>query len=157
MQKRFFISLIICVLVFISTNKNMYGVYAASQARAGVFERIYKKVKEKEGVKKISYVQFLKIRTSGEQFVLLDAREIESFNAGHIEGAVSFPAWAMDKESIKKRLLKDSRIITYCEGPACHASACAAKEILDCGYMVLDYSGGVKEWQSKGNKLIASQ
>ena len=34
------------------------------------------------------------------------------------------------------------------------ASTAAAKKLSGIGYRVLDYKGGLKEWQEKGNNLV---
>ena len=38
---------------------------------------------------------------------------------------------------------------------ACHVSTHAARVLSSLGYTVLDYKGGLEEWQEKGNTLVA--
>jgi rhodanese-related sulfurtransferase len=33
----------------------------------------------------------------------------------------------------------------------------AAKKLTDLGYNVVDYKGGLKEWQEKGNKIAPTR
>jgi len=118
------------------------------------FEEAYQSSTIEEGVRLITYEQFMDIRNSGEEYILLDVLSPESYNNGHIKGAISFPLDTINKENAEKLLLKDSKIIVYCASFTCHASTNAAKKLSGLGYnKVLDYKGGLKEWQEKGNQL----
>ena len=119
------------------------------------FEEVSREASIKDGVKQITYGQFIKIRTSGEDYVLVDARTPESYNTGHIPGAISFPLKTMDSNTAEKMLPKDSKIMTYCSSFACETSTKAARKLPELGYDALDYKGGAKEWQEKGNGLIS--
>jgi len=120
-----------------------------------VFHQTAMAVKEKDGVKEISYEEFMKIRKSGEKYVLLDVLSSDSYKAGHMEGAKSFPLGDINKDSASAMLPKDTHIIVYCGSFACSASTNAAKKLIELGYTdVLDYKGGLKEWQEKGNNLV---
>ncbi|MFH1045602.1 MAG: rhodanese-like domain-containing protein [Candidatus Omnitrophota bacterium] len=107
----------------------------------------------KEGVKEITYEQFMTIRDSGEGYALLDVLPAESYSAGHIEGAESFPLDTINEASAGQRLSKDAQIIVYCGSFQCSASTQAAQKLSALGYNVLDYKGGLKDWQEKGSKL----
>jgi len=119
-----------------------------------VFTRAAKTAKIENGTRQISYEQFLKIRNSGEKYVLFDVLAKDSYESGHIPGSKSFPLTDIDKESAKARLSKNDHVIVYCGSFGCTASTAAAKELKKLGYNVLDYKGGLKEWQEKGNKLV---
>src|SRR3989338_4324361 len=56
--------------------------------------------KAEDGVKKISYEQFMGIRNSGEKYTLLDVLSSESYNKGHIEGAESFQLDTINKTTV---------------------------------------------------------
>lgn len=110
----------------------------------------------KNGVKEISYDQFMKIRNSGQDYVLFDVLTPDSYAKGHIEGARSFPVNTITKDTAAAMLTKDSGMIVYCGSFQCGASTAAAKKLSELGYKVLDYKGGLKEWQEKGNKLVSN-
>ena len=118
------------------------------------FSCVAKEAVMNEGVKNITYDQFMNIRNSGEKYVLLDVLSAESFKEGHIEGAVSFPLEEINEATSKEKLSKADGIIVYCGSFQCRASTNAAKKLQSLGYNVLDYKGGLKEWQEKGNKLV---
>lgn len=121
---------------------------------ASCYGDVCQKATEKGGVKEITYEQFQKIRDSGEKYVLVDALSWESYEKGHIEGAISFPYNTIDRKTARKHLRKKDNIIVYCGGFKCSASTKAAHRLQALGYKnVVDYKGGLEEWQAKGNKL----
>lgn len=122
----------------------------------GMFSQVASKAAMKDGVKEITYNQFMDIKNSGEKYTLLDVLSQDSYDKGHIEGAVSFPLDTINKSSAETRLTKDAHIIVYCGSFQCTASTEAAKKLSKLGYDVLDYKGGLKEWQAKGNRLVSS-
>lgn len=121
------------------------------------FSSIAEEAKMKDGVKKISYEQFMEIRNSQDKYKLLDVLTADSYYKGHIEGAISLPENQINKASAEKILSKDDNIIVYCASFQCPASTTAAKKLSALGYNVLDYKGGLKEWQKKGNTLTSSK
>ena len=131
----------------------MYAA-AAGGGQMLVFDKVAEETVLKNGVKEITYDQFNKIRKSGEQYVLLDVLSPDSYTKGHIAGAVSFPGDTINKETASSRLSKDVRIIVYCGSFHCGASTHAAKTLSALGYNVLDYKGGLKDWQDRGNSLV---
>jgi len=87
--------------------------------------------------------------------ILVDARGAESFASGHIAGAVNIPSRSTDAGTWGKLPAdKNTKIITYCGGPACSASYKAAKKCKEMGYTdVAEYKGGYPEWKKmKGGK-----
>jgi len=124
------------------------------EVKTDTFGAIYEEALLKEGVREISYEQFVKLRDSGDDHVLLDVLLPDSYKNGHIEGAKSFPIPTINKENAQKRLSKNSRIVVYCANFHCQASTSAAKALSGLGYKVLDYKGGLKEWEEKGNSLV---
>jgi rhodanese-related sulfurtransferase len=88
---------------------------------------------------------------SGEEnYVLLDIRTEEEYQAGHIQGAQWFPRGKL--EYYIQGLIKDpdSRIVLYCRTGG--RSALATLTLQDMGYTnVVDLNGGFKEWVAEGN------
>lgn len=134
----------------------MMLVLVSSLAFSGeVYEKLLKDAKvAHEGVKEITYDQFMKLRSSGEKYVLLDVLGPATYREGHIPGAENFPVNEINKRSAAKKLSKDSNIVVYCGSFKCMASVKAAEELTKLGYTVLDYKGGLQEWMDKGNKLV---
>lgn len=119
-----------------------------------VFEKLTVEAKVKDGVREISYGQFTALRKSKEPYLLLDVLSKDSYRNGHIKGAISFPVDTINKETAAKAIPKGSHVVVHCGSFACGASTNAAKKLSELGYEVLDYKGGLKEWQEKGNRLV---
>ena len=138
-----------CVVMY----KNVYCLEGNMKTKNNLFGEVYKESAVKGGVREITYDQFMQIRNSKEEYILLDVRLEGAYKDGYIEKAILFTAKSINKVSSERILKKDSRIIVYCGGFECPASTYAAKELVSLGYKVLDYKGGVEEWIKKGNKL----
>ena len=89
---------------------------------------------------------------SKQKIVLLDANGTESWQSGHIPGAIDFSA----KEDKLASLLpkdKDVLVVAYCGNPACpayHAAAVAAKKL---GYKNIKHlAAGIQGWKGAGEK-----
>lgn len=82
-----------------------------------------------------------------ENFVLLDVRTQEEYNAGYIAGAILLP---YDEINAKATIVlpdKEKEIVLYCRSG--RRSAIAKKSLLDLGYQkVIDF-GGVKRWEGE--------
>ena len=127
--------------------------YAARNSKS-VYEKIYKAAPVKDGVKEITYEQFMQIRNSKESFVLIDVLSSDSFAEGHIDGSISFSLDMINKDTASVKIPKGSNVVVYCGSFQCKASTASAQRLSELGYKVLDYKGGLKEWQEKGNKLV---
>ena len=148
-----FAVMLICTSVFAMCGVCGSGTENKGEAKS-MFLHVANEVVMKNGAKKITYEQFMSIRSSGEKYTLFDVLSPDSYNKGHIEGAISFPLDTMNKVTAEKRLSKEDHIIVYCGSFKCTASTEAAKKLSALSYNVLDYKGGLKEWQEKGNRLV---
>jgi rhodanese-related sulfurtransferase len=84
------------------------------------------------------------------QYVLVDARDSESFEKMHIPGAVSLPVDDVDK--LSEGLDKEKDVVIYCSGMMCDASTDAAAILLKKGFKkVSEYKGGIQDWVAGGN------
>jgi rhodanese-related sulfurtransferase len=144
-MKRFAVFMLCFLAVVVAGYRYSYG---------NVIEQVEKDVCLRDGAKRITYTQFIKIRDSGEKYILADVLPSGSYGSGHIAGAIAFPLNMINEDSAKKLLAKDMYIITYCQGFQCPDSTVAARRLSGFGYKVFDYKGGLDEWQDKGNKLV---
>ena len=117
-----------------------------------VFSQVSEEARVINRVKQITYEQFMKIQNSGELYILIDVRAPANYNAGHIDGAISFFLNSINANSASQILPKGSRVITYGRRFSSLMSARAARKLADLGYDVLDYKGGYQEWRGKGNR-----
>lgn len=70
------------------------------------------------------------------QAVFLDARPVEDYETGHIQGAVSLPWDSFDDrfESVMSEIDEQTTLITYCDGPTCNLSHELAVALVEMGF-----------------------
>ncbi|MBM2814626.1 MAG: Rhodanese domain protein [Ignavibacteria bacterium] len=99
----------------------------------------------------VTYEQLIKA-LNRSNFVLIDARDKDKYEAGHIESAINIsPLWP-DNDYIPKimGLPRDKTIICYCDGGTCDLSHELAKVLNEAGFKrVFIYIGGWDEWLKK--------
>jgi rhodanese-related sulfurtransferase len=95
----------------------------------------------------------LKTAIAEKKVVLLDANGTDSWQAGHIPGAIDFNA---KEDKLASLLPKDKNVlvVAYCANPQCpayHAAAVAAKKL---GYKNIKHLvAGIQGWKSAGEKI----
>ncbi|TYB60655.1 rhodanese-like domain-containing protein [Nonomuraea sp. PA05] len=81
--------------------------------------------------------------------VVVDSRSHESWDQGHIEGAVHLPTREI-AASAEAMVAKDATVVTYCWGPGCNGATRAALEFAKLGYRVKEMIGGFEYWAREG-------
>jgi rhodanese-related sulfurtransferase len=84
----------------------------------------------------------------GNDIVVVDVREAEDYEKGHIPGAINLPH---DKWNTAQGLKKDTLNVLYCYSHVCHLAATAAVEFAGKGFPVMEMDGGFDAW--KENEL----
>ena len=113
---------------------------------------------------------------SRNKFILIDARNKQSYDDGHIEGAVlsltpeyyhqeelfrmgviqSLPSSDTALAESMKKYPKDTPIVTYCNDH-CQASAVLLLKVKRLGFQNIQaMEGGFQSWQQKGYPVIKS-
>ncbi|MEU9342551.1 rhodanese-like domain-containing protein [Streptomyces sp. NPDC048278] len=82
-------------------------------------------------------------------FVVLDSRSTESWDQGHIPGAVHLPT-ALIPEQAAGLLDRARPVVTYCWGPGCNGATRAALALAELGYQVKEMLGGFEYWVREG-------
>lgn len=128
-------------------------------AEKNEYYAVYEKVKpNEEAIREITYEQFNKLMFNEKaHFMLLDVLDEESYKKGHIRGAFSLPQYNINRQTAADLLGEDAEVIVYCASFECQASTKAAKKLQAYGYKVMDYKGGLQEWQEKGNELVSEE
>ena len=90
--------------------------------------------------------------------LFIDAREVEDYHFGHIQGALNIPYHAfMDSVDRLDALPRDTVIIVYCDGQECNASLELAADLEIMGFeQVLSYFGGWQAWTQAGHPVEGS-
>lgn len=92
---------------------------------------------------------------SSQTIVLLDANGTESWQRGHIPGAIDFNA---NKDSLSSVLPKDKDVlvVAYCANPQCPAYRSAANAAKKLGYKNIKHlTAGIMGWRDAGEKMEA--
>lgn len=87
------------------------------------------------------------IEQQKQQIVVVDVRETEDYEKGHMPGAINLPK---DQWSTFKGLVKEKQNILYCYSEVCHLAATAAVEFARAGFPVMELQGGWDEWKEYG-------
>lgn len=86
---------------------------------------------------------------SGEDITILDVREPNEWEEGHIKGAKLLPRGLLEYRAADELPNKDARIVTHCALGG--RGALSAKSLQEMGYTnVANMEGGVKAWRERG-------
>lgn len=88
-----------------------------------------------------------------KDFILLDVRGEEAFQAGHLPESQNLPHSRINSESLKS-FPEEQLIVVYCAGPHCNATEKAAIRLAKLGRPVKKMIGGVCGWLDEGFSLI---
>jgi rhodanese-related sulfurtransferase len=89
------------------------------------------------------------IEEGTDGFVLVDTRGQESWDQGHVPGALHLPTddiAARAAELVEPGTL----VVTYCWGPGCNGATRAAHAFAALGYQVKEMMGGYEYWVREG-------
>ena len=93
----------------------------------------------------------LQMRSRGDDVVLLDVREPNEWNLGHLPDAIHIPRGILES-SIEPRVARDKRVVIYCASG--NRSALAAETLQQMGYAdVASMSGGFRGWVEAGGEV----
>ena len=77
--------------------------------------------------------------------VVLDVREQDEYDAGHIPGAVLLPVGTINEETAASAISgKDTVVLVYCRSG--NRSKTASQALADLGYTQIYEFGGIKDW-----------
>ena len=89
-------------------------------------------------------------------FTLLDVREQDEWEQGHLDRAVFLPRGFLEVKVEKTLTNKKQPIVVYCAGGV--RSALAAKTLQDLGYSdVCSMRGGFNEWKNNGLPFVTPE
>ena len=82
---------------------------------------------------------------SQSDYLILDVREADEYESGHIPGAVLFPVGSIDRESTEQLIPdKDTLLLVYCRSG--NRSKTAALALAELGYTQVYEFGGINDW-----------
>jgi rhodanese-related sulfurtransferase len=98
-------------------------------------------------------IKEVKELTAAKKAVLIDVNGTESYQKGHVPGALDFAA-IKDQLATSLPADKSTVIIAYCGSPKCKAYREAAEAAAKLGYInVKHMSAGIKGWKEAGEPV----
>ena len=85
-----------------------------------------------------------KIMDTQEGYIILDVREQEEYDAGHIPGAILIPYTQIEEKAKGMLPDKGQLILVYCRSG--RRSKIAAEALVELGYTNIKEFGGIIEW-----------
>ena len=80
-----------------------------------------------------------------EEVIILDVREQDEYDSGHIPGAVLLPVGTIDGDTAAAVIPeKDSKVLVYCRSG--NRSKTASSALADLGYTNIYEFGGINTW-----------
>lgn len=142
MRKILFIVAVLCILFTSCGEDKSIGIIGGADGPTAV---IVSKSGEKIMYQQITPEQAKDIMDSDEEYVLLDVREQEEFDEGHIPGAILIPYTQIETEAEKMLPDKDKQILVYCRSG--RRSKIASESLAGLGYTNVKEFGGIIDWQ----------
>ena len=135
------ISILLCILLTACGNDSSIGIIGGADGPTSII------VSEK-GVKamyeQITAEEAKKIMNSGEEHSILDTREQDEFDEGHIPGAILIPYTEIENKAEAMLPDKDKLILVYCRSG--RRSKIAAESLSKLGYTNVKEFGGIIDW-----------
>ena len=105
----------------------------------------------KTKIKEVTARDVQKRLADGERVVLLDIREANEWNLGHIPNAVYMPRGVLET-TIEASIPRDVTLVLYCASG--NRSALAAVTLEEMGYQnVASMAGGFRDWAGTGGDV----
>ena len=80
-----------------------------------------------------------------EEVIILDVREQDEYDSGHIPGAVLLPVGSIDEDTAAEVIPeKDSTVLVYCRSG--NRSKTASSALAELGYTNIYEFGGINTW-----------
>ena len=89
------------------------------------------------------------LASGNREFVLLDVRSPEAFQAAHIPGAANLPHGRINERNLDAWPV-DTLFVVYCNGPHCNGADRAALRLARLGRKVKKMIGGIEGWKDEG-------
>src|SRR3989442_3408939 len=110
----------------------------------------------KRQIKEVSVHDVQENLNPAKGFTLLDVREGDEWEQGHLDKAIFLPRGFLEVKADKLLTEKSEPIVVYCAGGV--RSALAAKTLQDLGYTdVYSMRGGFNEWKNNGLPFVTPE
>ena len=135
------ISVLLCILLTACGNDSSIGIIGGADGPTSI---IVSEKGEKAMYEQITAENAKKIMDSGEEHIILDTREQDEFDEGHIAGAILIPYTEIENKAEEMLPDKDKLILVYCRSG--RRSKIAAESLAKLGYTNVKEFGGIIDW-----------
>ena len=135
------ISILLCILLSACGDDSSIGIIGGADGPTSI---IVAEKGEKAMYEQITAEETKKIMDSGEEHIILDTREQDEFDEGHIPGAILIPYTEIENKAEEMLPDKDKLILVYCRSG--RRSKIAAESLAKLGYTNVKEFGGIIDW-----------
>lgn len=135
------ISVLLCILLTACGDDSSIGIIGGADGPTSI---IVAEKGEKAMYEQITPEEAKKIMDSGEEHIILDTREKDEFDEGHIPGAILIPYTEIESKAEETLPDKDKLIFVYCRSG--RRSKIAAESLAKLGYTNVKEFGGIIDW-----------
>ena len=135
------ISVLLCILLSGCGDATSIGIIGGADGPTSI---IVSEKGEKEMYQQITAEDAKKIMDSGEEHIILDTREQEEFDDGHIPNAILIPYTEIENKAEEMLPDKEKLILVYCRSG--RRSKIAAESLAKLGYANVKEFGGIIDW-----------
>ena len=131
-------------------NKTIYVILIIIAIVVGVILMLNKKDKNIDNeviIKHVSMDDIVEIMDKNDDYIILDVRTIDEYNAGHIPNAICIPNESIGSDIGSKLPNKEQLILVYCRSG--NRSKQAVEKLKDLGYTNLIEFGGIVDWKGE--------
>ena len=136
------ISAILCIFLTACGNATSIGIIGGADGPTAI---LLSEKGEKAMYQQITAEEAKKIMDSGEEHIVLDTREQDEFDEGHIPGAILIPYTEIENKAEEMLPDKDIQILVYCRSG--RRSKIASESLAKLGYTNVKEFGGIIDWK----------
>jgi rhodanese-related sulfurtransferase len=137
-MKKIFILILLCIFLTSCGEDNSIAIIGGADGPTAIT------VGERTMYVNISPDEAKKIMDSGEDYVLLDTRDKDEYDAGHIPGAILIPYTEIENKAKDMLPDKNATILVYCRSG--RRSKIASESLVKLGYTNVKEFGGINDW-----------
>ena len=134
-------SILLCILLSGCGDATSIGIIGGADGPTSI---TVSEKGEKAMYEQITPEEAKKIMDSGEEYVILDTREQDEYDEGHIPGTILIPYTEIENKAEEMLPDKDKLILVYCRSG--RRSKIAAEALSKLGYTNVKEFGGIIDW-----------
>ena len=135
------ITILLCILLTACGDATSIGIIGGADGPTSI---IVAEKGEKAMYEQITPQEAKRIMDSGEEHIILDTREQDEFDEGHIPGAILIPYTEIENKAEEMLPDNDKLILVYCRSG--RRSKIAAENLVKLGYTNVKEFGGIIDW-----------